>query len=160
LGQKKESFDGAQTDTSGVHVWLVLWKAFSALYDQAEQSIRALGIIQSDFRVLEALLHKGPLPVNTIGPLVQLTSGSISVAVDRLEEKELVKRQPDKEDRRKIIVLLTAKGRTLIEKAFAVHAEAMEKATEGLSKPERAEVIFLLKKLGKHARGDAAQSES
>lgn len=141
-------------------MWLVLWKAFSALAIHAEQSIGTLGIIQSDFRVLEALLHKGPLPVNTLGPLVQLTSGSISVAVDRLEEKELVKRQADKEDRRKIIVLLTAKGRTLIEKAFAVHAEAMEKATAGLSKPERAEVIFLLKKLGKHARDAAARSES
>jgi MarR family 2-MHQ and catechol resistance regulon transcriptional repressor len=160
LGHKKENFDGAQTDTSGVHVWLVLWKAYSALYDHAEQSIRALGIIQSDFRVLEALLHKGPLPVNTLGPLVQLTSGSISVAVDRLEAKELVKRQADKEDRRKIMVLLTPKGRTLIAKAFAVHAEAMEKATEGLSKPERAEIILLLKKLGKHARDYATRSDS
>jgi len=160
LRQRKQNFDEAQTDTSGVHVWLVLWKAFSALAFHAEQSIRTLGIIQSDFRVLEALLHKGPLPVNTLGPLVQLTSGSISVAVDRLEEKELVKRQADKEDRRKVIVLLTAKGRTLIEKAFAVHAEAMEKATDGLSKPERAEVIVLLKKLGKHARGATAPSDS
>ena len=160
LGQKKENLNGAQTDTSGVHVWLVLWKAYSALAYYAEQSIRALGIIQSDFRVLEALLHKGPLPVNTLAPLVQLTSGSISVAVDRLEAKELVKRQPDKEDRRKIIVLLTPKGRALIAKAFAVHAEAMEKATEGLSKPERAEIIFLLKKLGKHARDYAARSDS
>jgi predicted transcriptional regulator len=44
--------------------------------------------------VLEVLLHKGPLPVNTIGPVVDLTAGSISIAVDRLVEKGLVSRDP------------------------------------------------------------------
>ena len=62
-------------DTSGVHVWLVLWKAFRALADQAEVSLNLsrTGLGESDFRVLEVLLHKGPLPVNTIGPKVWLT---------------------------------------------------------------------------------------
>jgi MarR family len=50
--------------------------------------------------VLEALLHKGPLPVNTIGPKVHRTPGSISVAVDRLLEKGLVSRAESSEDRR------------------------------------------------------------
>jgi MarR family 2-MHQ and catechol resistance regulon transcriptional repressor len=39
---------------------------------------------ESDFRVLEVLLHKGPMPVNAIGPKVYLNLGSVSVAVDRL----------------------------------------------------------------------------
>jgi len=75
-------------DTSGVHVWLVLWKAFRALAAQAEESLNLsrTGLGESDFRVLEALLHKGPLPVNTIGPKVWLTPGAISVAVDRFGE--------------------------------------------------------------------------
>jgi len=74
-------------DTSGVHVWLVLGKAFRALAAHAGESLNLsrTGLGESDFRVLEALLHKGPLPVNTIGPKVWLTPGSISVAVDRLE---------------------------------------------------------------------------
>src|SRR5260370_2519695 len=80
-------------DTSGVHVWLVLAKAFRALGAHAEESLNLsrTGLGDSDFRVLEVLLHKGPLPVNTIGPKVWLTPGSISVAVDRLEKKTLVK---------------------------------------------------------------------
>ena len=59
-------------DTSGVHVWLVLGKAFRALAAHAEESLNLsrTGLGDSDFRVLEALLHKGPLPVNTIGPKV------------------------------------------------------------------------------------------
>jgi len=48
---------------------------------------------RSDFAVLEALLHKGPLPVNEIGKKVLLTSGSMTVAVDRLEQRRLVERR-------------------------------------------------------------------
>jgi MarR family 2-MHQ and catechol resistance regulon transcriptional repressor len=137
-------------DTSGVHVWLVLAKAFHALAARAQESLdlSGAGLGDSDFRVLEALLHKGPLPVNTIGPKVWLTPGSISVAIDRLEEKELVKRKSTG-DRRVRLVELTAKGRTLITKTFRVHAAAMEEAAGVLSNEERLMLLRLLKKLGK-----------
>src|SRR6202166_874567 len=136
-------------DTSGVHVWLVLTKAFHALMAQAAESLNLgrTGLGDSEFRVLEVLLHKGPLPVNTIGPKVWLTPGSISVAVDRLEKKALVKRK-NTDDRRVRLVELTAKGRALIAKTFERHAAAMEKANT-LSKEERALLLQLLKKLGK-----------
>ena len=80
-------------DSSGVHVWLVLMKAFQALMPHAEESIKRTDLGDSDFRVLEALLDKGPLPVNSVGPKVWLTPGSISVAVDRLVNKGLVSRK-------------------------------------------------------------------
>jgi len=133
-------------DTSGVHVWLVLMKAFHALAAHAEESLNLsrTGLGDPDFRVLEVLLHKGPLPVNTIGPKVWLTPGSISVAVDRLEKKALVKR-----DRRVRLVELTAKGRALITKISWEHAAAMEEAAGVLSKEERLILLRLLKKLGK-----------
>jgi MarR family transcriptional regulator, 2-MHQ and catechol-resistance regulon repressor len=137
-------------DTSGVHVWLVLAKAFRSLTGRARESsnLRGTGLGSSDFRVLEALLHKGPLPVNTIGPKVWLTPGSISVAVDRLEKKGLVKRTSS-DDRRVRVVELTAKGRALITKTFREHAAAMEEAAGVLSKEERVGLLRLLKNLGK-----------
>src|ERR1700692_643197 len=137
-------------DTSGVHVWLVLAKAFRALMAHSVESLdlSQSGLGNSDFRVLEVLLHKGPLPVNTIGPKVWLTPGSISVAVDRLERKALVKRK-NTGDRRVRLVELTAKGRALITKTFRVHAAAMEEAAVVLSKEERLILLRLLKKLGK-----------
>src|SRR5713226_104330 len=143
-------------DTSGVHVWLVLAKAFRALADHAEKSLNlsGAGLGDSDFRVLEALLHKGPLPVNTIGPKVWLTPGSISVAVDRLEKTALVKRT-NTDDRRVRLVELTAKGRALIIKTFREHAAAMEEAVGVLSKEERLIVLRLLKKLGKGGADDS-----
>jgi len=143
-------------DTSGVHVWLVLGKAFQALAAHAHKSLKLseTGLGDSEFRVLEVLLHKGPLPVNTIGPKVWLTPGSISVAVDRLEKKALVKRK-NTGDRRVRLVELTAKGRALITKTFREHAAAMEKAAGVLSKEERLMLLRLLKKLGKGGDGDS-----
>ena len=138
-------------DSTGVHVWLVFMKAFQALLPHAARSIKRTELGDSDFRVLEALLHKGPLPVNTIGPKVWLTPGSISVAVDRLVKKGLVSRKDHPNDRRVRQVELTAKGRALITRGFREHAAAMENAVSVLSKNERLALLRLLKKLGKHA---------
>src|SRR5712671_2313456 len=114
------------TGGSGVHVFLVLWKAARAVEAYAEKSILDLDICGSDFAVLEALLHKGPLPVNEIGRKVLLTSGSITVAVDRLETKGLVERRAHGTDRRTRVVHLTKSGRKLITRAYAQHAADLE----------------------------------
>src|ERR1700675_1576095 len=131
-------------DSAGVHVWLIFMKAFQALIPHAAESIERTELGDSDFRVLEVLLHKGPLPVNTIGPKVWLTPGSISVAIDRLEKKALVKRT-NTDDRRVRLVELTAKGRALVTKTFRKHAIAMEEAASVLSKKERLILLRLLK---------------
>src|SRR5881628_2305618 len=144
------------TGGSGVHVFLVLWKAARALHAYAEKSVSRLEMCGSDFAVLEALLHKGPLPVNEIGKKVLLTSGSITVAVDRLETKELVERRAHGSDRRARIVHLTKEGRKLITRAYAQHAADLEQlASASLTTTERATLISLLKKIGYKA----AQSE-
>src|ERR1700757_608272 len=138
-------------DSSGVHVWLIFLKAFQAVLPHAAGSIKRTGLGDSDFRVLEVLLNKGPLPVNTIGPKVWLTPGSISVAVDRLVKKGLVSRKDHPGDRRVRQVELTAKGRGLITRGFREHAAAMEAVVGVLSKNERLTLLRLLKKVGKHA---------
>jgi MarR family 2-MHQ and catechol resistance regulon transcriptional repressor len=133
---------------SGVHVWLVLWKAAQAVEAYAKRSIDGSELCGSDFAVLEALLHKGELPVNEIGRKVLLTSGSITVAVDRLEAKGLVERRASADDRRARIVHLTGEGRKLITRAYAEHATDMERLASELSATERATLIRLLKKIG------------
>src|SRR5438093_6805666 len=116
---KLESLTGG----SGVHVFLVLWKAARAVEAYAEKSVLELELCGSDFAVLEALLHKGTLPVNEIGRKVLLTSGSITVAVDRLEKKGLVERRAHGTDRRARMVHLTKEGRKLITRAYAARSE-------------------------------------
>src|SRR5437868_6117866 len=109
------------------HVWLVMMKAMRALTKYAGADIEDTGLGLSDFAVLEVLLHKGPLPVNTIGPIVDLTPGSISIAVDRLFAKGLVSRVESAEDRRIRIVALTARGKDLITSGFQKHSGQMKR---------------------------------
>jgi MarR family transcriptional regulator, 2-MHQ and catechol-resistance regulon repressor len=133
------------------HVWLVMLKAMRALTRYAARGIEGTGLGDSDFRVLEVLLHKGPLPVNTIGPIVDLTPGSISIAVDRLVAKALVSRVESAEDRRVRMVTLTSRGRGLIVPACRKHAAQMKKLFSELSPDELRALEVSLKKVGKHA---------
>ena len=145
---KLESLTGG----SGVHVFLVLWKAARAVEAYAENSVSQLEMCGSDFAVLEALLHKGPLPVNEIGKKVLLTSGSITTAVDRLEDKKLVERRAHGTDRRAKIVHLTREGKKLITRVYADHAADMERlASASLTRRERETLIALLKQIGYEA---------
>jgi MarR family transcriptional regulator, 2-MHQ and catechol-resistance regulon repressor len=143
--------EATPTNTSGVHLWLILMKAYRSLAQLEAGGIASSELGLSDFAVLEILLHKGSLPVNTIGRQVMLTSGSITTAVDRLEEKQLVRRQACPNDRRVTYVTLTTTGRTLIRQVFKIHANRLETAFEPLSGVERSTLATLLKKVGKHA---------
>ena len=133
------------------HVWLVMMKAMRALKRYAAADIEDTGLGLSDFGVLELLLHKGPLPVNTIGPIVDLTPGSISIAVDRLVAKGLVSRAESAEDRRVRIVALTPRGKDLIVSAFRKHSGQMKKVFSDLSAEELRGLEMSLKKVGKRA---------
>jgi MarR family 2-MHQ and catechol resistance regulon transcriptional repressor len=160
MGKMSVAKLGSLTGGSGVHVFLVLWKAGHAAQAYAEKSILELEMCGSDFAVLEALLHKGPLPVNEIGRKVLLTSGSITVAVDRLETKGLVERRAHGTDRRARIVHLTKEGRKLITRAYADHAADMEQlSSTSLTRAERKTLIRLLKKIGFEAAGALEQGE-
>lgn len=139
---------------TGLHTWLVLWRATRAVEARAYQSIEEAGLCPSDFGVLEALLHKGPLPVNVIGRKVLLTTGSITTAIDRLARRGLVKRKDDPDDGRVRLVELTAKGRQLIQPAFARHAADLESLVAVLAPDERVALVALLRKLGKAAQGE------
>jgi MarR family transcriptional regulator, 2-MHQ and catechol-resistance regulon repressor len=133
------------------HVWLVMMKAMRALTKYAAADIAGTGLGLSDFAVLEVLLHKGPLPVNTIGPIVDLTPGSISIAVDRLFAKGLVSRVESAEDRRVRIVALTSRGKDLIASAFRKHSGQMKKVFSELGAEELRGLEVALKKVGKRA---------
>jgi MarR family transcriptional regulator, 2-MHQ and catechol-resistance regulon repressor len=133
--------------SEGTQVFQTLWKTYRTLLAIADESKKRAGLGDSDYRVLEALLQNGPLPVNTIGEMIDLTTGSITTAVDRMEAKWLVVRKNHPDDRRIRIVELTAKGRRLAEKACAQCSNAMEDTVSVLSREDRLALIDLLQRL-------------
>ena len=136
---------------SGTQLWLVMIKSYHSLLAFAESTLKDSGLGESEFRILEVLLHKGPMPVNTIGPKVFLTPGSISVAVSRLLKRGLVTRTNSSDDRRVRVVDLTPSGRRLIEHVFAAHSRQIDRLAEVLSPKERRQIARGLKSFGKAA---------
>src|SRR5438093_216903 len=102
-----------RADKSGIHTWLVLMKAHRTLTRHASRSIEALDMCLSDFAILEALLHKGAQTVRELARRIDLTSGSMTTAIDRLETRHLVTRVDHATDRRAWVIHLTPNGETV-----------------------------------------------
>jgi len=103
-----------------LHAWLIMLKAWQSMSHYILPTLAEEGLGESDFRVLEVLLHKGPMPVHAIGPKVYLNPGSVSVAVDRLYKKGFVSRVECSEDRRVRTVSLTEKGAANIRPSLSL----------------------------------------
>jgi MarR family 2-MHQ and catechol resistance regulon transcriptional repressor len=149
--KEEDSFCMGKDSQDPIHCWLVLMKAFHAAAKYLYAGLAETGIDDTDFRILEVLLNKGPLPVNTIGPKVNLTPGSISTAVDRLVERDLVSRVESPEDRRIRVVSLTPKGKELIAPIFRKHAAEIRRVFADASPKELRTIEATLKKIGKRA---------
>lgn len=143
----------AEEGTSAASLWLVMAKAYRSMQVYVESTMAEMGIGMSDFMILEALLHKGPMSMSQIGDKVLLANPSVTAAVDRLARQGLVTRQsPIEGDRRVRTVELTSCGRKLIRKIFAKHTEDLEGIMQGLCPEQRASLRAGLKNIGLAAK--------
>lgn len=136
---------------NGAYLRLILGKANQAVELVDRKSITKTDLNVSDFSILEALLHKGPMPINTVGEKVLLTSGSMTAAANRLVAKGLVERIRDPLDGRSFYLHLTKPGVELIRSAYRRHSKNLENIFTCLDEHERDELVRLLKKVGYHA---------
>jgi MarR family 2-MHQ and catechol resistance regulon transcriptional repressor len=143
--------DSAGKTPDAIHTWLIMLKASKAIYQFALPPILKGGLGDSDFRVLDVLLHKGPMPVSALGPQVDLNPGSVSVAVDRLYKKGLVSRVESESDRRVRTVSLTERGRRVFVPIFRQHAALIKRAFQDVSPEEQRQVEEVLKRIGRRA---------
>jgi MarR family 2-MHQ and catechol resistance regulon transcriptional repressor len=123
-------------------------KAWQSMSHYVFPTLVEEGLGESDFRVLEVRLHKGPAPVNAIGPKVNLNPGSVSVAVDRLYKKWFVSRVESSRDRRVRTVSLTEKGRQLFVPLFRRHTALIKRAFQDVSSEELQQLELILKEIG------------
>jgi MarR family 2-MHQ and catechol resistance regulon transcriptional repressor len=129
-------------------LWFVLSRASHAIGTYIERSFGQQGFCLTDFMVLEALLHKGPLTISAIGEKVALASASMTSAIDRLEERGLVHRSLSAEDRRVRLVSLTCEGKSFISRLFDKHSEDLEAISTEFSPQERQVLYAAFKKIG------------
>lgn len=136
------------TRERALKLFIVLERAAMAVSQRIQAMADLHGLTPTEFGILEALYHKGPLLLGDVQKKILLTSGGVTYAVDRLTEKGLVERRDCPTDRRARYAALTPKGEAVIAKAFPAHAAQIEETMSALSVREQDEAITILRKLG------------
>ena len=118
---------------------------------RANAALKPLGLHYTDLDVL-ATLRRGGRPwrrtPTELRDSVLITSGAMTACLDRLERNRLIARVADPRDRRSSAAELTGEGRRLIDRAIAIRFAEASEAIAALSRPERARLAALLRKLG------------
>lgn len=132
--------------------YVKLMRATESVTARAHRQLSAFGLSFSQFGVLEALYHIGPMSQSEIGQKILRSSGNMTMVIDNLEKRRLVKRERSRADRRFLIVHLTEKGRQLISRIFPSHATEIAREFGVLTASEQQTLGKLCKKLGLKGR--------
>ncbi len=150
-----------EQQSTAASLWLVMAKAYRSMQVYVEGTMAEMGIGMSDFMILEALLHKGPMSMSQLGEKVLLANPSMTAAVDRLARQGLVQRQcPGAADRRVRTVELTSCGRKAIRKIFTQHVADLEGIMRTLCPEQRAMLRAGLKAIGLAAKARTEEVSS
>lgn len=109
---------------------------------------RGGGLTESQFGVLEALWHLGPMPQARLCEKLLVSGSNLTTVIDNLERRGLVRRDPNPEDRRAYLVRLSGKGEALIARTFPDHAERVRVRLGALTQLEQKQLGRLCRKLG------------
>ena len=129
-------------------LFVVLSRATNAVIARLLREAGNHDLTHTEFEILEALYHNGPLLLGDVQRKILLSSGGVTYTIDRLCDKGLVERRDCATDRRARYAALTPKGEALIAKIFPVYAERIEELMSALSAREQDDVIAILRKLG------------
>lgn len=137
-----------QPSYRALNTYTKLMRAAESVTSRVGRAMAAADLTISQFGVLEALLHKGPLCQRDIAAKILKSSGNMTLVIDNLEKRDLVRRERDTTDRRYLTVFLTASGQNLITEVFARVEAAIIVEMDVLSKTEQMQLGALCKKLG------------
>ena len=142
-------FDGNQDELRALSAFINLHRATNSLHARQSRRLSASDLTPSQFGVLEALHHLGPLTQKELSQKLLKTGGNMTMVVDNLEKQERVVRRRGEADRRVVTVHLTRRGRRLIEKIMPGHVEGIVEDFNRLTAREQEQLRALCRKLGK-----------
>ncbi|RDW16139.1 MarR family transcriptional regulator [Oceanobacillus arenosus] len=131
---------------------VVLTRALESIEKQIVKNIKSYKLNLTEFAVLEVLFHKGDMPIQKIGQKILLATSSITYVVDKLENKNYVKRVASPTDRRVIHATITKEGKALMAEIFPKHKDALTEIMGGVDVSEKEWLVEHLKRLGLHAK--------
>ncbi len=135
-------------DTASLGVVIRVMTLYRAFRRQADRALGPLELELWEYDVLAALRRQGEpyaLPATRLARETDLSSGAMTNRIDRLESRGLVRRRPDRNDRRSVYVSLTAKGRKLIDAAIQHRLDSARESLRALSAAQQRELARLLR---------------
>ena len=142
-------YKGSVKERNALNAFISLNRAVETVRININKNFQHNGLTESQFGVLEALLHLGPLCQKDIAEKLLVSSGNITMVIDNLEKRKLVKRNRSENDRRYIHIELTKSGKNLIQSIFPDHVDSIVKEFSILTAEEQKTLRNLTKKLGK-----------
>ena len=143
------NFKGSPAEEGALDTYIKLVRASNTAMAYAKAGLESAGLSYSQFAVLEALYHLGPLHLGELARRILKSSGNLTLVVNNLEKRGLVKRQQQGEDKRFFLATITPAGRKLIAKIFPSHARQIVEVMERLTPTEQIQLAGLCRKLGK-----------
>lgn len=140
---------GTQEQVLALDTFIKLVRATETVSNRIHRHLAETDLTVSQFGVLEALFHLGPLYQRDLAEKLLKSGGNMTLVIDNLEKRELVKREREVDDRRCIKVCLTQKGHQLISQIFPSHVAAVVNEIGILTPDEQKELGRLCRKVGK-----------
>ncbi len=141
-------YDGTVVERQALDAYIKLARAADAVNHRINSHLGDYKLTVSQFGVLEALFHLGPLQVGQLGDKILRSSGNMTLVIDNLVRRKLVQRQRREDDRRCIEIHLTPAGRTLIAGVLPPHVAHVVVSLGVLTAEEQAQLAGLCRKLG------------
>lgn len=145
-------YKGTEKEIRALDAYIKLMKAAKSATSRIHRHLRAWNLTAGQLGILDALYHLGPLSQRDLAEKILVTSGNITMVVDNLEKRSLVKRIRGSEDRRFVTVHLTDKGARLFKEMFSSHVEKIVQEMGALAGSEQEELGRLCRKLGSEKR--------
>ena len=145
----RKGFRGNNKEVRALSTYVKLMRAAESITSRVHKHLSSVGLTVSQFGVLEAIYHLGPLSQKDLGRKILRSSGNITLVIDNLEKRRLVRRERDASDRRMFIVHLTEDGQKLIDLIFPPHAALITSELSVLNATDQKILGDLCKKVGK-----------
>lgn len=149
-------YKGRSEEVQALNTFIKLNRAVASLEARLVERDTLEGLTLSQFGVLEALYHLGPMCQGVLSQKLLKSTGNMTLVIDNLEKRCLVQRIRSTEDRRQVFVALTSQGEELITRIFPIHLKAIVEELNVLTPEEQEELSRLSLKLGKGGAHPAA----
>jgi|SRR5437868_4196018 len=142
-------YRGTKREEQALSTYVKLLRASEAVHGQATRSLAEHDLTPSQFAVLEALYHVGPMCLSDLAHKILKTSGNLTMVTGNLEKSGLIARQQSLRDRRYVTVAITDKGKRLMARIFPGHVSTIVEVMGRLSPREQELLGELCRKLGR-----------